>query len=101
MDSLKAFNDALGRLSGGNKSLPYFGGENLGFVDLMFAPLIPWFPALEIVGDFKFPVFEDKYPHLHNWLSAFKKSSIASVLPKAENVTEYGVPALRRREAAS
>ena len=95
--SFETLDQALGKVSGG---LPYFGGENLGFVDLMFAPLVCWSPAIEAAGEFKIP-FEDKYPHLHAWLHAFKQSSVSSVLPEPEKVTEFAINVLRKAALSS
>ena len=88
----ETLDEALGKVSGG---LPFFGGENIGFVDIMFAPLVCWSPAIEAAGEFKIP-FEDKYPHLHGWFDAFKQSSVSVVLPEPEKITEYAINVLRK-----
>ena len=85
MASLETLDEALGKVSGG---LPFFGGEKMGFADVIFAPFFCCYPAIEAVGGFKFG-FEEKYPRLHAWLKAFEKSSAASVLPDPEKVTEF------------
>ena len=87
MECLETFEDALQKVSE-ESGLPFFGGEKMGFVDVMFAPFFCWFPVIESVGGFKF-CFEEKYPRLHAWLKAFEKSSAASVLPDPEKVTEF------------
>ena len=89
---LETLDQALGKVSGG---LPFFGGEKLGFVDIMFAPLVCWSPAIKAAGEFKIP-FQDKYPHLHGWFNAFKQSSVSAILPEPEKITEYAINVLRK-----
>jgi glutathione S-transferase len=98
MEGLQTFNDALGKVSGGQS--PFFsGGEELGFVDLMFAPLICWFPAVEAAGKFRLS-FDEKYPHLDAWLAAFRKSTVASLLPEPEKIIEFSNNFIKKRAVA-
>ena len=87
MICLETFDDALGTVSE-ESGPPFFGGEKMGFVDVMFAPFFCWYPAIEAVGGFKFG-FEEKYPRLHAWLKAFEQTSVASLLPDPEKITEF------------
>ena len=88
----ETLDEALGKVSGGS---PFFGGEKMGFADVIFAPFFCCYPAIETVGGFKFG-FEEKYPRLHAWLKAFEKSSVASVLPDQEKVTEFVINRYRK-----
>ena len=96
MGSLETLDEALGKISGG---LPFFGGEKMGFVDIMFAPLVCLYPAAEVLGEFKIP-FEDKFPHLHGWLNAFKQSSIASVLPETQKVIDFSIAFMKKKTSS-
>ena len=94
MNSLETLEDALGKVSE-ESGLQFFGGEKMGFVDVMFAPFFCWYSAIEAVGGFKFG-FEEKYPRLHAWLKAFEQSSVASVLPDPEKITELAINRFRK-----
>ena len=88
----ETLDEALGKVSGGS---PFFGGEKMGFVDIMFAPLVCLYPAAEVLGEFKIP-FDDKFPHLLGWLNAFKQSSIASVLPETQKVIDFSIGFMKK-----
>ena len=95
--SLATLDEELGKMSASEAS-PFFGGEKMGFVDIMFAPISCFYPAIEAAGEFKFH-FQEKYPHLHALLAASNGSSIAALLPEPERVTEFVMS--RRRDAAA
>jgi glutathione S-transferase len=84
--SLATLDEALGKASSSSKTF-FFGGEEMGFVDLMFAPLVCWYRAFEAVGEFEFK-FHETYPHLDAWLAAFNRSHVAPLLPNPEKVKE-------------
>ena len=94
----ETLDEALGKVSGGS---PFFGGEKMGFVDIMFAPFACWYPAMEAstAEGFKFP-FEEKCPHLHAWFHAFSQSSVASVLPEPQKIIDFSIHFRRDRAAA-
>eukprot|EP00250_Pteridium_aquilinum_P016481 c23123_g1_i2 orf=223-909(-) len=74
---------------------PFFGGDHVGMVDVVLGPLFLWFPAFEIMGDFKFQI-EDKFPRLHTWSQAMKTSSCAPCIPNQEKLTEAAL-VIRKR----
>ncbi|KAL5711788.1 glutathione transferase [Ranunculus cassubicifolius] len=50
----------------------FFGGEEIGLVDLIYGIIAHWLPAIEEVIGVKF--FESqKFPHLYAWTENFKK----------------------------
>jgi glutathione S-transferase len=85
--SLATLDEALGKASSSSKTF-FFGGEEMGLVDLMFAPMVCWYQAFEAVGEFEFK-FHETYPHLDAWLAAFNRSPIAPLLPDPEKVKEF------------
>lgn len=95
VECLATLEEALGSLG---KEPPFFGGATVGYVDIIMGPLVAWFPAMEALGGFKIP-FTDRFPLLHAWVEALKGSSIASVLPEPEKVTEFAVQMMGKTSA--
>lgn len=85
MECLSTLEGVLGTVP---KEPPFFGGDHLGMVDVVMGPLVPWFPAHEMIGDFKYQ-FEDKFPRLHAWLQAMHVSPCAPCFPDPERVMEF------------
>ncbi|KAG6555105.1 hypothetical protein Mapa_003140 [Marchantia paleacea] len=50
----------------------FFMGDELGFVDIVFAPIIPWLQALEHLDGIRLPT-PLECPHLHKWFDALKR----------------------------
>ncbi|KAI5057364.1 hypothetical protein GOP47_0027379 [Adiantum capillus-veneris] len=63
IECLTTLDGALRDLCGGG---PYFGGQNIGFVDIALAPFVCWFEAYETMGAFKL-LDESQCPHLFKW----------------------------------
>ncbi|KAI5057362.1 hypothetical protein GOP47_0027377 [Adiantum capillus-veneris] len=63
IEYLTTLDGALRDLCGGG---PYFGGYNIGFVDIALAPFLCWFEAYETMGAFKL-LDEGQCPHLFKW----------------------------------
>ena len=98
MACFETLDEALGKVSGGGGGLgPFFGGQEMGLVDIMFCPLVCWYPAIEAsAGGVKFP-FHEKYPRLHAWLHAFNQSPVvAPVLPNPEKITDFAINVIRK-----
>ncbi|MCO5602028.1 hypothetical protein L7F22_056155 [Adiantum nelumboides] len=62
-EHMTTMDGALRDLCGGG---PYFGGHNIGFVDIALASYLVWFEAFETMGAFKI-LDESKCPHLSKW----------------------------------
>ncbi|CAM6090286.1 unnamed protein product [Calypogeia fissa] len=80
-DALIGLNNAMTVISHGN----FFMGDRLGFVDIMFAPMIPWFYALHKLDKYTIPDAM-KCPRLHQWLLALHRHP--SVTPSLEDCNE-------------
>ncbi|MFX4906797.1 glutathione S-transferase family protein, partial [Acinetobacter baumannii] len=86
LEYLGLLEGALNELSGGVK--PYFGGEQFGFMDIVFIPFASWFLAYETMGNWKIPL-ETQFPRLHEWVNAsMERESVKKILPQPDKVTE-------------
>ncbi|KAI5055870.1 hypothetical protein GOP47_0029391 [Adiantum capillus-veneris] len=64
------------------KGAPYFGGEQVGVVDICLAPYLPWLAAFESVGSFELP----KCALLDTWSTAIVEyPSVKDALTLAPN----------------
>ncbi|GMI90024.1 glutathione S-transferase TAU 25 [Hibiscus trionum] len=85
----KEFIGSLKLLEGelGNKA--YFGGENLGYVDVVLVPMYSWFYAYEKCGNFS---IENECPKLIAWARrCLEQESVSKSLPDQEKVYEYAL----------
>lgn len=77
---------------------PYFGGEQIGLVDIALAPFLCWFEAYETLGEFKL-LDEEVCPDLCKWAKAvLEYPSVKEALSIAppHKVVEYA-SMLRKR----
>ncbi|EOY13724.1 Glutathione S-transferase TAU 19 [Theobroma cacao] len=82
----KEFIECLKLLEGELGDKPYFGGENLGYVDVVLVPFYSWFLAYEKCGNFS---IEAECPKLIAWAQrCLQKESVSKSLPDQEKV--YG-----------
>ncbi|XVE52910.1 hypothetical protein DITRI_Ditri02bG0162200 [Diplodiscus trichospermus] len=82
----KEFIESLKLLEGELGDKPYFGGENLGYVDVVLVPFYSWFYAYEKCGNFS---IEAECPKLIAWAKrCLQKESVSKSLPDQEKV--YG-----------
>ncbi|KAF8376748.1 hypothetical protein HHK36_031583 [Tetracentron sinense] len=66
---------------------PYFGGENLGFVDVALVPFYCWFYSYETCGNFS---IEAECPTLIGWAKrCMEKESVSNSLPDEHKVYRY------------
>jgi len=98
LEYLGLLEGALKELSGGIK--PYFGGDQFGFVDIVFIPFASWFHAWETMGDWKIPL-ETQFPGLHEWVNAcMERESVKEILPHPHKVAEFTLQ-MRKRFVSS
>ena len=68
---------------------PYFGGENLGFVDVALIPTYSWFYAREKIGNFS---VEAKHPKFIAWAKrCMQKESVSKSLKDPQKVYDFVV----------
>ncbi|KAK8676984.1 hypothetical protein V6N13_142541 [Hibiscus sabdariffa] len=83
----KEFMDSLKLLEGELGDKPYFGGENLGYVDVSLLPFSCWFYAQEKVGDFS---IETDCPKLIAWTRrCMEKDSVSRSLPDQQKIYSF------------
>eukprot|EP01018_Ginkgo_biloba_P019457 Gb_16568 [translate_table: standard] len=69
----------------------YFGGKRIGFIDIVFIPLVFWFHVVEVLGGFKIPL-EDKCPSIDAWVKrCIERESVKKILPQPEKVLEFAI----------
>ncbi|KAI9086944.1 hypothetical protein K1719_031105 [Acacia pycnantha] len=68
---------------------PYFGGDNLGFVDVAFVPFYSWFQVYEKFGNFN---MEAECPNIIAWAKrCLQKESVANTLPDQQKVYDLAI----------
>ncbi|XP_022749362.1 probable glutathione S-transferase [Durio zibethinus] len=83
----KEFIESLKLLEGELGDKPYFGGENLGYVDVVLVPFYSWFYAYEKCGNFS---IEAECPKLIAWAKrCLEKESVSKSLPDQEKVYDF------------
>ncbi|KAL7587817.1 probable glutathione S-transferase parA [Lactuca sativa] len=83
IECLKKLEDELG-----NK--PYFGGENVGFVDVALVPFTSWFYTYEARGNFS---IEAECPKLVSWANRCIRDneSVAKALPHPRKIYDFAL----------
>ena len=68
---------------------PYFGSENLGFVEVALIPTYSWFYVREKFGNFS---VEAKHPKIIAWAKrCMQKESVSKSLPDQKRVYEFAL----------
>ncbi|WVZ00709.1 hypothetical protein V8G54_026778 [Vigna mungo] len=82
IEALKVLEEQLGEKS-------YFGGDDLGFVDIAVVPFYTWFKSYETFGSFS---VESECPKLIAWAKrCLQKESVSKSLPDQHTVNEFVV----------
>ncbi|OAY85370.1 Glutathione S-transferase U18 [Ananas comosus] len=67
----------------------FFGGDNVGYLDIIFGSFLGWVKAIEKISDIKL-IDEAKFPLLAKWAERF--ASVATVkehVPKTDELVEF------------
>ncbi|KAK8945795.1 Glutathione S-transferase U17 [Platanthera guangdongensis] len=71
-----------------SKGKSFFGGDNIGFVDIVLGSCIAWLKAMDKFAGIKF-LDEEKIPRLVEWAECFCSASVSrDVVPQTEVVVE-------------
>ncbi|KAL2331163.1 hypothetical protein Fmac_018744 [Flemingia macrophylla] len=82
IEALKLLEDQLGDKT-------YFGGDNLGFVDIALVPYYGWFKAYETFGNLN---IESECPKFNAWVKrCLQKESVSKSLPNQHKIYEFSV----------
>ena len=86
--------EVLKTLEGELGDKPFFAGDQMGFVDVVFIPFYSWFYAYETAGNIS---IESECPKIIAWAKrCLEKESVSKSLPDGEKV--YGfILELRKR----
>ncbi|KAG6401118.1 hypothetical protein SASPL_137963 [Salvia splendens] len=81
------FIDVLKKLEGALGDREYYGGDQFGFLDIIFVSLSCWFPTYEKYGGFK---VEEETPKIAAWLKkCYKRETVAKSMPDCQKVIEF------------
>ncbi|MCL7051678.1 hypothetical protein MKW94_025495 [Papaver nudicaule] len=83
----KEFIECLKVLEGVLGDKPYFGGEKLGYLDVVLVPFYSWFYAYETCGNFS---IEEECPKIVAWAKkCLEIESVHESLPDSQKVYEF------------
>lgn len=84
----KEFIECLKNLEGVLGDKPYFGGENLGFMDVALVPFTSWFYTYETRGNFS---IEADCPKLVSWAKRClsENESVSKALPHPHKIYKF------------
>ncbi|URD72762.1 glutathione S-transferase [Musa troglodytarum] len=90
---LKLLEEAFGRLS---KGKGFFGGDDIGYVDIALGCFLGWLKVMEKTSGVKF-IDEEKMPLLAGWAERFcAHEAVKAVMPEPERLEAFA-----RKRAAS
>ncbi|CAL9064714.1 unnamed protein product [Musa banksii] len=83
---LKLLEEAFGRLSKGEG---FFGGDDIGYVDIALGCFLGWLKVMEKTSGVKF-IDEEKMPLLARWAERFcAHEAVKAVMPEPERLAEF------------
>ncbi|KAL9262054.1 Glutathione S-transferase U17-like protein [Drosera capensis] len=100
-EGLSLLEEALVKMSKGKK---FFGGDEIGYMDIAFGCYISWFKVTEIVSNVKL-FDESATPHLVAWIHSFSSHpAVKDVMPETDKLMEFAknvvFPRIRAAAAA-
>ncbi|XP_022725868.1 glutathione S-transferase U17-like [Durio zibethinus] len=86
-EGLALLEEAFGKCS---KGKPFFGGDQIGFLDIAFGSFLGWLRVTEKFNGMKL-LSEAKTPALVNWADRFcSDAAVKDVMPDTEKLAEFG-----------
>ncbi|XVF02313.1 hypothetical protein REPUB_Repub04eG0164800 [Reevesia pubescens] len=97
-EGLVLLDEAFGKCS---KGKPFFGGDQIGYLDIAFGCFLAWLRVSEKMSRIKL-ITETKTPALLNWADRFcSDASVKDVIPETEKLAEFAKMIMAKmREAA-
>ncbi|KAK8665644.1 hypothetical protein V6N13_005807 [Hibiscus sabdariffa] len=97
-EGLALMEEAFGKCS---KGKAFFGGDEIGFLDIAFGSFLGWLKVTEKINGIKL-MDETKTPALVNWTQSFCcHAAVKDVMPDIDKLTEVGKMAYARIRAAA
>ncbi|OAY78182.1 Glutathione S-transferase U18 [Ananas comosus] len=84
-----------------SKGKRFFGGDNVGYLDIILGSSLGWIEAAEIMSGIK--LFDNaKFPLLAGWAERFRAAAVVKkLMPETEKLMEYGKAVHARMNAAA
>ncbi|XVF02310.1 hypothetical protein REPUB_Repub04eG0164500 [Reevesia pubescens] len=86
-EGLVLLEEAFGKCS---KGKPFFGGDQIGYLDIAFGCFLAWLRVTEKFNEMKL-LTEDNTPALLKWADRFcSNAAVKDVMPETEKLAEFG-----------
>ncbi|OMO55054.1 hypothetical protein COLO4_36223 [Corchorus olitorius] len=97
-EGLVLLEEAFGKCS---KGKPFFGGDQIGFLDIAFGSTLGWLKAVEKMNEIE--IFsEAKTPALLKWADNFcSDAAVKDIMPETEKLVEFGKIIAAKMKAAA
>nr|AHA46520.1 tau class glutathione S-transferase [Larix kaempferi] len=90
MNNIALLEEAFGTAFNGLKGNPFFGGECIGYLDIVLGGLVVWIQVVEAITGVTL-IDPETTPLLHAWLHRFcRVDSVKKSLPQFEKLLTYG-----------
>ncbi|OMP00998.1 hypothetical protein CCACVL1_03212 [Corchorus capsularis] len=87
-EGLALLEEEYGKLS---KGKPFFGGDQIGYLDIVFGCFLVWIQVIEKFNEVKL-IAEDKTPGLFQWADRFcSHVAVKDVLPDVDELAQWGL----------
>ncbi|CAH9146666.1 unnamed protein product [Cuscuta epithymum] len=83
-----------------SKGGKFFGGDKIGFLDIVLGSFVGWFKANEVLNNVK--LFDEiKFPNLSHWVDDFAaEEAVRDVLPSTDKLVEFAKVFFKSRTQA-